>query len=212
MQNRTYVVKDILALTIYSVCGMREGGGHLNDKAITELFLARDEAALDEVARRYGRMLMSVALGITGNEQDAEECVNDTYLAVWNSIPPTKPENFQAYICRITHNLACRVLERRTAQKRQADVLPLTDELAEVIPAGDGASECDADGLSRAIDGFLRTLPRTARVMFVRRYFYADGIREIARLTGTGEANVSQILFRTRKKLKAFLEKEGFYL
>ena len=133
----------------------------MNDKAITELFLARDEAALDEVARRYGRMLMSVALGITGNEQDAEECVNDTYLAVWNSIPPTKPENFQAYICRITHNLACRVLERRTAQKRQADVLPLTDELAEVIPAGDGASECDADGLSRAIDGFLRTLPRT---------------------------------------------------
>ena len=90
--------------------------------------------------------------------------------------------------------------------------MPLTDELAEAIPERDGASEYDAAGLSRAIDVFLRTLPRTARVMFVRRYFYADGIGEIARLTGTGKANVSQILFRTRKKLKAFLEKEGFYL
>ena len=184
----------------------------MDDANIVQLYWDRNEQAIPATADKYGSYCTSIAKNILGNNEDAEECVNDTYLAVWNSIPPTKPENFQAYICRITHNLACRVLERRTAQKRQADVLPLTDELAEVIPAGDGASECDADGLSRAIDGFLRTLPRTARVMFVRRYFYADGIGEIARLTGTGEANVSQILFRTRKKLKAFLEKEGFYL
>lgn len=184
----------------------------MNDKAIEELLFARDEAALDEVSRRYGRILMSVAMGITGNEQDAEECVNDTYLAVWNSVPPQRPDNLQAYLCRITHNLACRVLDRRTAQKRQADVMPLTEELAEVIPSYDDAAQYDAREISRAVDRFLRTLPRESRVVFVRRYFYADKTEKIAELTGMSEAKVAQSLFRTRKKLRAFLIKEGFYL
>ena len=173
----------------------------MDDKRIIELLFLRDEAALGEIERRYGRLLGSVSLGITGNGQDAEECVNDTYLAAWNSIPPQKPENLAAYLCRIAHNLACHVLDRRAAAKRSADVLPLTEELDMLLPSSDDtASHFESRELSRAIDRFLR------------RYFYADGIPAISALTGASEAKIASSLFRTRKRLRAFLEREGFYL
>lgn len=171
----------------------------MDDKRIIELLFLRDEAALGEIERRYGRLLGSVSLGITGNGQDAEECVNDTYLA--------------AYLCRIAHNLACHVLDRRAAAKRSADVLPLTEEIDMLLPSSDDtASHFESRELSRAIDRFLRGQPREARVFFVRRYFYADGIPAISALTGASEAKIASSLFRTRKRLRAFLEREGFYL
>lgn len=185
----------------------------MDDKRIIELLFLRDEAALGEIERRYGRLLGSVSLGITGNGQDAEECVNDTYLAAWNSIPPQKPENLAAYLCRIAHNLACHVLDRRAAAKCSADVLPLTEELDMLLPSSDDtASHFESRELSRAIDRFLRGQPREARVFFVRRYFYADGIPAISALTGASEAKIASSLFRTRKRLRAFLEREEFYL
>lgn len=174
--------------------------------------MGRDETAVEAASRRYGKILMSVAVGITGNVQDAEECVNDTYLAAWNTIPPQVPDDLRAYLCRIAHNLACRVLDRRTAQKRQAELVPLTAELAEVLLPSEDAASLDEGEISRAIDRFLRTLPQEARVVFVRRYFYADSIEKTAELTGVSKAKVTQSLFRTRKKLKAFLTKEGIFL
>lgn len=186
----------------------------MDDEKIIELLWARDESALDEVAHRFGVLLLSVARGITQNAQDAEECVNDTYLAAWQTIPPTRPKDLAAYLCRIVHNHACHVLERRTAKCRTAQIVPITAELAEVLGADDGSDTfADDDGeLRRAIDEFLRTLPREARIFFVRRYFYADSIGNIAALCGVSEGRVSTLLCRTRKKLRAYLLKRGFEL
>lgn len=188
----------------------------MEDERIIELFWARDESALDEVARRFGGQLMSVARGITQDSQDAEECVNDTYLAAWQAIPPARPRDLSAYLCRIVHNHACHVIERRTAKCRTAEILPLTDELAAVLGTEEydpTRASLDDDGeLDRAIDSFLRTLPREARVFFVRRYFYADDIERIAELCGVKEGRVYTSLSRTRKKLRVYLLKKGFEL
>lgn len=154
----------------------------MDDKRIIELLFLRDEAALGEIERRYGRLLGSVSLGITGNGQDAEECVNDTYLAAWNSIPPQKPENLAAYLCRIAHNLACHVLDRRAAAKRSADVLPLTEELDMLLPSSDDtASHFESRELSRAIDRFLRGQPREARVFLSAVTFTRTASRQYPR-------------------------------
>ena len=185
----------------------------MEDEAIIGLFFGRDESALGELQQKYGRMLDSIARGITGDEFDAEECVNDTYLAAWRQIPPDRPQNLPAYLCRIVRNLSCHVLDRRRAQKRTAELLPLTDELAEVLPSGESVSaSLEARELSAAIDRFMRTLSAEARMVFVRRYFYADTVAAISELTGMSESKITSALFRTRKKLRSYLESEGFYL
>ena len=171
----------------------------MEDEAIIGLFFGRDESALGELQQKYGRMLDSIARGITGDELDAEECVNDT--------------NLPAYLCRIVRNLSCHVLDRRRAQKRTAELLPLTDELAEALPSGESVSaSLEARELSAAIDRFMRTLSAEARMVFVRRYFYADTVAAISELTGMSESKITSALFRTRKKLRSYLESEGFYL
>ncbi len=185
----------------------------MEDNAIIDAFFGRDEAAIAEVERKYGRMLRATARGIVGNDSDAEECVNDTYLAAWNNIPPARPQRLAAYLCRIARNLACHVREKNTAAKRGGEFLPLTHELAEILPGGeDTAAHFESRELGAAIDRFLRGLERDARVFFVRRYFYADEIAAISALTGESVSRITSSLFRTRKKLKAFLEGEGFYI
>ncbi len=185
----------------------------MDDDAIVGLFFERDEAAIRETQQKFGRMLRSIALGVTGDEQDAEECVSDTYLVVWRQIPPDRPGNLPAYLCRIVRNLACHALDRRRAQKRTAQIVPLTSELAESLPSGESVTErLDAQELSTAIERFLRTLPETTRMLFVRRYFYADTTDAMAKMTGMSASKITSVLFRTRKKLRAYLESEGFHL
>lgn len=181
----------------------------MEDNAIIDLFFQRNQDAIRETDLKYGKKLARLSVNITGSDLDSEECVNDTYLAAWEQIPPEKPENLGAYLCRIVRNLSYKVFRRSTAQKRSADMVSLTDELCEVIPDS-GASQPDSRELGRTIDAFLEALDEETRLLFVRRYFYADSLASIASLTGMNENSIATRLFRARNKLKAHLAKEGY--
>lgn len=181
----------------------------MEDAAIINLFFNRSQEAIRETDLKYGKKLNRLSVNITGNRLDSEECVNDTYLAAWDQIPPTKPENFGAYLCRIVRNISYKVFRRSKAQKRIADMIYLTDELYEVIP---DASCCQIESreLGRVIDAFLESLEEDTRLLFIRRYFYADPLSYIADLSGMSENSIATRLFRTRNKLKKYLAKEGY--
>lgn len=184
------------------------GGFLLSDDAITDLFFARDEDAIKQTERKYGRLFLSIAAGITRSAEDAMECTNDTYLKLWNSIPPEHPVSLKAYGGRIVRNLAINRAEYNGAACRGGG--EIRAELDESVP---DSEESETPGeISRAIDAFLRTQDRLSRVTFVLRYWYCMSLEEIAKRTGAGVAGVKSRLFRTRKKLKNYLEKEGIAL
>lgn len=181
----------------------------MEDCAILDLFFERDERAIGETDDKYGTRLTGISRNITGSESDAEECVNDTYLAAWNRIPPTRPNNYFAWLCRVVRNLSYNVFHKNKAQKRNANTISLDRELSELI--SDTRPSCfDEDRLGETIDKFLREQNRDARYLFVRRYFYADSLSALAELTGMSEKGIAMRLMRIRKKLKEYLEKEGF--
>ena len=185
----------------------------MEDVRIIELFFARDEAALLETERKYGGRLTALACSITEDPQDAEECVNDTYLEVWQAIPPARPDHFFAFLAKILRHNALTVCEKRHAKKREGVTVELTRELAECLPDSyDPTAEEDSAAIRKAMEDFLRSQEETARKLFLRRYFYLEPVERIARYYGLKEANVFQILSRTRRKLKAYLQKEGYAL
>lgn len=182
----------------------------MDDSEILALFYARSERAISALADKYGRAVRRVAVNILGNEQDAEECVNDAYLGAWNTIPPQWPERLAAYVCRMARNIATKRYHANTAQKRNSFYDAALDELAEYIPAPEDAqSSLDAKELAAAINAFLDGLGYEERFMFLRRYWYADPIADIAAMTGKSRRHVSVRLFRTREKLEKYLIKEG---
>lgn len=182
---------------------------NLDDEKIVELYYGRSETAISETEARFGGYLLSIAKGITGSHEDAEECVNDTYLRAWNSIPPARPAHFGAFLARIVRNIALDRISRRDAQKRGGGELTLMlSELEETLPDTEGEA-VESGELSAIIDSFLRELGARERAVFVRRYFYADSVADIARGGGMSYRNVTSMLHRTRKKLRARLEKEG---
>lgn len=181
----------------------------VSDSTIIELFFARDESAISKTAEKYGRKLFGISENITGDPEDAEECVNDTYLAAWNSIPPTRPDNYYAYICRIVRNISLDRADRKKAGKRSAEVVPFSAELESVL-ADTEADPGRAEELPALLDGFLRGLDEDTRLMFLRRYFYGDSTSRISEMTGVGENVIYARLFRARKRLKKLLVKEGF--
>ena len=181
----------------------------MGETTLLELFLARSEDAIAEAEREYGALLRSVALSILGNESDAEECASDALLRAWNAVPPEKPGNMKAYLCRIVRNLALTRLERESAAKRGgAERALILDEIAEFTPTGE-ADTIDTIVLRDAINSFLRSLAPEKRVIFVRRYFYALSVRDIARGMKTGESRVKMILLRLRRELKKQLAEKG---
>lgn len=182
----------------------------MEDKQIISLLLRRSEEALSQISRRFGCRLQQLAQNILLNQQDAQECVNDTYLAVWNSIPPQNPDPLLPYICRLCKNIAISRLRTLTAQKRGGYLLAL-DELDQAIGTLDLDEAISARELGRAIDRFLNTIGRDNRVIFVRRFWYGDSVADIAKDTGISENSVSVRLHRIRGKLKDYLEKEGLY-
>lgn len=177
---------------------------------ITKLLWARSESALTELAKEYGRRLYLTAMNIIGIHEDAEESVSDTYLAVWNAVPPKNPEPLAPFVYRTGRNIALNRLRHNTAQKRGGYDLSLS-ELESCIAGPDLWQTLDARALGRAIDGFLGTLTRDSRVIFLRRYWFGDSVRYIARAFGMSESAVSVRLSRTRDKLKLYLTEEGFY-
>ena len=182
----------------------------LEDSKIIDLFYERSEQAIDELDRKYGRIVMKTAANILWNRQDVEECTNDTYLGVWNSIPPHKPNPLVSYVCRIARNLAITRIRRETAARRNCEFDVVLDELAVFIPSdADVETEYEAKEMTEAINRFLSTLDYDDRFMFVRRYWYADSVKEIAAMMNIRTDRVSMRLFRLREKLRINMKKEG---
>ena len=183
----------------------------LEDSKIIELFFARVEQAIVELSEKYGTVCGRIARNILKNDLDAEECVNDTYLAAWNTIPPQKPNPLRTYIFRIVRNISIARYHANTSVKRNSIYDVALDELENCLAATlTVEQEISAKELSLQIDRFLDTLDKENRVMFVRRYWYSDSISDIAEMFQITNHNVSVRLSRTRDKLKTHLKKEGY--
>lgn len=186
----------------------------MDDKSIVDLYWQRDEQAIAKTAEQYGSYLRSIAVRILGDTSDAEECVNDTYNAAWNSIPPHKPAVLSTYLGKLTRRISLKVLRSHSAQKRGSNEVELSlDELTECIPTGyclDAVIEFKE--LIASINAFLASLPVTERNVFVLRYWHALPIMSIGNQLGYSKNKVESMLHRTRAKLKKQLEKEGYFL
>ena len=181
----------------------------MNDPEIIELYFKRDEKAIEETDAKYGKLCYRIAYNILNNHEDSEECVNDTYLGVWNAIPPTRPNNFVAFVCRITRNLSLNHLEKMSRQKRSAAIVVSLDELAEVLHDDSIADGLSNEYIGKAISNFLRSENEVTRNVFMRKYYFFDSIGDISKRFGFSESKVKSMLFYTRKKLKDYLIKEG---
>lgn len=181
----------------------------MEDNKLLELFFDRNEEAIRHTDQAYGRRLHTLAMGIVKNDQDAQECVSDTYLRTWNSIPPQRPKYFFAYLAKICRNLALDKVNWKNAAKRKAEVVPLTQEMEMCIPDTKRDQEMEARELGLLLDQFLRGLTPGNQMIFLRRFWYADTIGEIAARYNLSESAVQMRLSRTKAKLCTYLEKEG---
>lgn len=181
----------------------------MDDVSIVDLLCKRDEQAITEMKRKYDKLCFYVAGNILSQREDIEECVNSAYYEIWNNIPPDDLNDFKTYLCRIVRNIAINRLKYNSAEKRNSAFLVPIDEIAECVPSESGYGISD-DELADAISRFLMGQDEKHRKVFVRRYWYGDQISKIAEYYGMKEKTVATYLFRTRKKLKAFLKKEGY--
>ncbi len=184
----------------------------MKDEQLIELYFSRNERALEETLTSYGSLLRSLIRRILPLPEDVDECMNETLLKVWNSIPPEKPHHFAAYVSKIARNTALHRYQRENAQKRGGSDIPaVLDELSDLSDGIDHpAEEAIGNDLSDAISRFLKTKKRSDRILFVRRYFYLERVTDIAKVTGTSEAALSSRLFKLRRELRSFLQKEGY--
>ncbi len=183
----------------------------MEDRQIIDLYWARSETAISETEKKYGRYCRYIAYRILENDEDAKEIENDTYLKAWNSIPPSRPYPLKTFLGTVSRNLALDRYEKRHAQKRGGQAEAVLEELSECIPDNDVGNDIgELFALRDAMNRFVRSLPDKAQNVFVRRYWYSSPIAEIAEDLDMKESSVSVLLLRTRKKLKAFLHKEGF--
>ncbi len=184
----------------------------MEDAKIIELYNVRSELAVAETERKFGKMLFSIAMNILSNHEDSEETVNDTYGKAWNSIPPEKPDFLGAWLGKITRNLSISRWRKNKAQKRSGIEIMLS-ELEECIPsASDIEAESENVEITEAINCWLGTLNKEERIYFIRRYWYGDSISELAEKIKIPPKKLSSKMFRLRKSLKEFLEKEGIAL
>lgn len=183
----------------------------MEDDNIIELYFQRDEMALSATQERYGAYCRSIAQRIVGNLEDTEECVSDTWLRAWNAIPPQRPRKLSLFLGRITRNLSFDKYKAERTQKRGGGEFALVlEELDACVPTTDSAEQPLLDQeLSESINRFLHTLSEQACSIFLRRYWYAAPLKEIAAQFSMHENSVKASLFRSRAKLKLYLEKEG---
>lgn len=186
----------------------------MEDITIVELFWKRCESVLTEVAAKYGTYCTGISMQILHSEADAEECVNDTWLHAWNSIPPSRPNLLKAYLGKITRNLSLDRWKRNTAKKRGgSQVELLLEELEDCIPSADSVqNEVESKAVEEWINRFLKAQTEANRWLFIRRYWYGDSIADLAKKTKMTESYVKTQLFRLRQKLKQCLEQEGVQL
>ncbi|MBQ0038008.1 MAG: sigma-70 family RNA polymerase sigma factor [Clostridiales bacterium] len=182
----------------------------MDDKAIIDLYWTRDEAAIRASDEKYGTLCLGIARNIVHNPEDAEECLNDTWVRSWNAMPPQRPNCLRAFFVKITRNLSLSRFQQTHAQKRGGGEVPaVLEELSECVSGGDSAEDAVlAQELSGVINRFLYALPRRSCDIFLRRYFYMDSTDNIAKRYGMTVGAVGMDLSRSRKKLRAYLEEE----
>jgi len=186
-----------------------------DDSKIVDLYLARDETAVSHTAGKYGAKIRAVANRILNDDAAAEECENDTYLAVWNLIPPNEPRTYLfPFLCKVARFIAANEARKRKSSKRNAILCELTAEMEECIPSSDSDVEriVEAKQLGRAISSFLETRSEEKGNVFVRRYWFFDSIEEISKRYGFSKSKVKMILSRMRRDLKEYLKKEGYQI
>lgn len=183
----------------------------MEDRQIIRLLFQRAETALEALAQTFGSRLLSLSKNILADERDAQECVNDTYLAVWNTIPPQKPDPLWAYVCRVGKNICYNRLRSNRAQKRGGEYDLSLEELAEALSLEDPESKVEAKALGKAINLFLWSQSKENRVIFLRRHWFGDSVQDIAGSMGLSESAVSVRLSRIRGKLRDYLVKEDWF-
>ena len=183
----------------------------MDDKWIVDLYWERSETAISETAKKYGRYCHYIAFNVLHNDEDSEECVNDTYLNAWNSMPPHRPSVLKTFLGKLTRNISLNKYKQLTAEKRGNGQMPLIiDELHDCIPATESTEGIIDDMvLVDVFNRFLASLPVAQRKIFMRRYWYMSPVKEIATDYGMGESKVKMSLLRSRNELKHLLEKEG---
>lgn len=186
----------------------------MHDKEIVALYWNRDESAITETSKKYGKYCFTIAFNILNNHEDAEECVNDTWLNTWKSIPPQRPNNLSTYLGKITRNLSFNRYKLMRTMKRGRGQLEIAlSELEGCIPSKiDIDHVIDQMVLVNTIEAYLRQLPRTERNIFIGRYWYLYKVRDLAKAYQMSESAIMSVLYRTRKKLRLHLEKEGIFL
>ena len=186
----------------------------MDDKGIIQLFFDRNEKAIEEASAKYGSYCRTVAENILSSCEDAEECVNDALFKAWNAIPPAKPAVLRTFLGRIIRNTALDIYKKKNAEKRgSGQFAAVLDELAECVSGGsEPEKEIDKAELTAAINFFLATLPEDKCALFVRRYWFAESVSELAKKSGMSENNVSVSLSRIRGKLHDYLIERGFEL
>ena len=189
-----------------------EGGNIIDDKKIIELYFERNEQAIKETDIKYGKLCHKIAYNILNNLQDSEECVNDTYLGVWNKIPPTRPDNFKAYISKIVRSISIDKFRKQKAKKRSADMVMALDELADILPDERYAPSRNDEEIGKSISIFLNKQKEVVRRVFLLKYFYFESNIAIAERCGFTERKVTHMLAHTGAQLKEYLIKEEIYL
>ena len=184
----------------------------MEDQQIIDLYWQRNTQAIDVTEEKYGGQLQQMAENLLEVHEDAEECVNDTYLGAWNSMPPKRPSLLFSYLARICRNAACNRMDWLRAKKRGGRIVELTAEMELCLPSPDEERRQDGQEVGQALSVFLQGQKKQARQIFLRRYWFGDSIRQIAVRFGVGESKVKTTLFRTRNSLRAYLEKEGISL
>lgn len=186
----------------------------MNDENIVDLYWSRSEIAISETEKKYGKYCRRIAFNILHNNEDTEECVNDAYLKAWNTIPPQRPDTLSAYLGKITRNLSLNKYKYYTAEKRgSGQVSYALEELQECIPTTENIEQIIEDEmLIEILNQFLAKLAPETRKVFMRRYWYLNSIKEIAKDFKMSESNVKMTLLRARNELKKILEKEGVLL
>ncbi len=186
----------------------------MEDKEIIDLYWQRSETAINATAKKYGKYCKTIAYNILHNHEDVEECVNDTYLGAWNSLPPHSPNRLSTYLGKITRNLSINRFKKYNTEKRGFGQTELVlSELEDCIPSTSNVEQVVEDMiLISAIENFLYAQPEIKRNIFIRRYWYLSSIRDIAKVYSMTESNLASLLFRMRRELKEHLEKEGIML
>lgn len=185
----------------------------MEDQQIIELYFRRDESALTETAKKYGTFCLRIAMNVLTVKEDAEECVNDTYHTAWNQIPPTKPDSFKAFLGRIVRNCSISKYRMLHAKKRFNGLEIMLSELNDCVPAAeDVEQEVEAKELTEYINIWLEGLKTEDRVLFVRRYWHGDEVRDLAKRCGIPATQMTQKLLRLRRRLKVFLTERGVVL